>query len=139
MPADLDRAEGAYQPLPSRKLLTDRVQRMDAELEMRWSPTSVPTGFSAMALVWSDSEDSAFIRARENPEDVPATSFLSAWADLDSIWGDPLSRGWAMSWREALERRHRLVRYLMECGLIDLGSREADAPTYYFTKEELGE
>lgn len=138
MPADAE-LERAYQPLPSRKLLTDRVQRMDAELEMRWSPTSVPTGFSAMALVWSDAENSAALRAREDPSDSPSTSFLQMWRDLDEVYGDPLARGWSLSWREALERRHHLVRYLMECGLVDLGSREADAPTPYLTREELGE
>ena len=132
--------EQSYQPLPSRKILTDLVQQMVAEVALRWSPTGVRQGFPSVATVWVMAESAAAVRLKSNPQDGPAAHFQSAWNDLNDTWGgDPLARNWSFTWQEGMDRMQALVYYLTESGLLDLSAAEADAPTYWLTKEELGE
>jgi len=127
--------DGDFQPLPSRKLLTDLLQRAELQVETWGFTPEVDDNYPQLATLWLR------VRAMSRPaRDEPGSAAFElekGWERANQRWGDPDRRDWRLTWNEAFQRLGLIETYLTDSGALELGAAEADVPRHYLTREEL--
>ena len=127
--------DGNFQPLPSRKLLTDLLQRAELQVEAWGFTPEVEDNYPQLATLWLR------VRAISRPaRDEPgsaASELEKGWQGENQRWGDPDRRDWRLTWSEAFRRLGLIETDLTDSGALELCAAEADVPRHYLTREEL--
>ncbi|MHB8430193.1 MAG: hypothetical protein ACYDDZ_06635 [Acidimicrobiales bacterium] len=128
----------SFRPLPVGKLLMDLLESARDELIYKWgSDPEDDDGYPILSYLWIHAEVSSGATLAGCANDPVASAFRRAAAAIDALHGDPLSRGWRLTWPEAHARHKTVIRYLYDSGLLGLREAEADAPRHYLSDGEL--
>ena len=137
MPHEGPGSEERFRPLPSGKILTDDIQRMQDEAIVNWSTYDDEHPYPVLSQLWLRTQAAARATLREFAGDPVAGRLMDRWAELDARYGDPRVRRWDLSSLEAEEREEAITGYLYDSGLLGLREADADAPRRYLAEREL--
>ncbi len=128
-------AEEGFQPLPARKTLTDLLQRAELQVEAWGFTPEVDDNYPHLSTLWLRVR--AVSRPARAEPDSAASELWREWESANQRWGDPDTRSWRLTWKEAFHRLGLIETYLTDSGALELGAAEADVPRHYLTREEL--
>lgn len=132
--------EERFRALPSGKILTDDIQRMQDEAILNWSTYDDEHPYPVLSQVWLRTRAAARATLRESRDDPTARRLLGRWAELEARYGEPRARRWDLSSLEAEEREEAIIDYLHDSGLLGLREAEKTAPHHYLSdREQEGE
>ena len=136
MPGAGPDSEERFRALPSGKILTDDIQRMQDEAILNWSTYDDEHPYPVLSQVWLRARAAARATLRESENDATARQLMHRWAELDTKYGEPRARRWDLSSLEAEEREEAIVDYLHDSGLLGLREAEKTAPRHYLADRE---
>ena len=140
MPDEGPGSEERFRPLPSGKIVTDDLQRMQDEAIVNWSTYDDEHPYPVLSQVWLRMRAAAQAILRESSDDPTARRLVDRWRELDARYGEPRARRWDLSSLEAEEREEAIIDYLHDSGLLGLREADKNAPHRYLSdREQEGE